>query len=174
MKLPNGWAMPQDVEGLIDLLNTYGGTCYHEHAVLLRAFFDRRMGLPPSDGLEWKLMPAVDTRPEAERKLPWLPTAKRPLFNEDTLRDEITRIWGEHGAHAEVYDAIRRNHERYRFIQRTSCGNATGGKGSDEECYMSLSPRDMDLAIDSHLEDEKRRPSSSFPSHEPQRDEGSK
>lgn len=49
------------------------------------------------------------------------------------------------------------------LVITVSCGNATCGKGSDDECYLSLNPRDMDAAIDSHLEDEARRPSSSFP-----------
>lgn len=41
---------------------------------------------------------------------------------------------------------------RYRFLQRTPCGNTAGGKGSDEECYLSLNPRDMDAAIDSAID----------------------
>lgn len=27
-------------------------------------------------------------------------------FNEDSLRDAIISVWGEHGAHIDVYDAI--------------------------------------------------------------------
>ena len=34
---------------------------------------------------------------------PWMPTPEQPMFNEDALRDEIHKVWGEHGAHAEVY-----------------------------------------------------------------------
>lgn len=28
------------------------------------------------------------------------------LFNEDTLRAEIVKVWGEHGAHVDVFDHI--------------------------------------------------------------------
>jgi hypothetical protein len=28
------------------------------------------------------------------------------MFNEDTLREEIVKVWGEHGAHIEVFDHI--------------------------------------------------------------------
>lgn len=28
------------------------------------------------------------------------------VFNEDTLRSEIVRMWGEHGAHVDVFDHI--------------------------------------------------------------------
>lgn len=36
------------------------------------------------------------------------PKRARPLFNEDTLRAEIVRVWGEYGAHVEVFDMMRR------------------------------------------------------------------
>jgi transposase len=26
------------------------------------------------------------------------------MFNEDSLRDDIQKVWGEHGAHVEVFD----------------------------------------------------------------------
>lgn len=48
-------------------------------------------------------------------------------------------------------EATTKDAERYRFLQRTSCGNTAGGKGSDEECYLSLNPRDMDMAIDAGI-----------------------
>lgn len=27
-----------------------------------------------------------------------------PIFNEEKLREEIIKIWGEHGAHCEIFD----------------------------------------------------------------------
>lgn len=44
--LPYDWKMPADVEELIGLLNTYGGTCYFEHAELIRAFFNKPLTYP--------------------------------------------------------------------------------------------------------------------------------
>jgi hypothetical protein len=32
--------------------------------------------------------------------------ADQPIFNEVTLRHEIERVWGAHGAHADVYDTL--------------------------------------------------------------------
>lgn len=29
-----------------------------------------------------------------------------PIFNEQKLREEIIKIWGEHGAHCEVFDDL--------------------------------------------------------------------
>lgn len=59
----------------------------------------------------------------------------------------------EAGGSSDAKDAAR-----YRFLQRTTCGNTAGGKGSDEECYLSLNPRDMDAAIDANLEYNSREP----------------
>lgn len=38
-KLPHDWKMPRSVEKLIEMLNEHGGICWHEHAVLIKAFF---------------------------------------------------------------------------------------------------------------------------------------
>jgi hypothetical protein len=35
--------------------------------------------------------------------------AQRKYFNEQSLRDEIIKVWGEHGAHLEVYDNLLKN-----------------------------------------------------------------
>lgn len=31
------------------------------------------------------------------------------IFNEQSLRDEIIKVWGDHGAHLEVYDNLLKN-----------------------------------------------------------------
>lgn len=34
--------------------------------------------------------------------------SEKPIFNENSLGNEITRVWGEHGAHSEVYSMLRK------------------------------------------------------------------
>ena len=85
----------------------------------------------------------------------------------DGGRLPVAKIINKLKAASATNDADAKDAARYRYLQRRSCGNATGGKGSDEECYLSLNPRDLDAAIDSHLEDEARRKAavdSRFPS----------
>lgn len=36
---------------------------------------------------------------------------KPKLFNEEALRREIVGVWGEYGAHAEVFDTLLRDRE---------------------------------------------------------------
>ena len=50
-------------------------------------------------------------------------------------------------------EAAVKDAARYRYLQRTSCGNTAGGKGSDEECLLSLNPRDMDASIDAAMQE---------------------
>jgi hypothetical protein len=41
------------------------------------------------------------------------------VFNEETLRAEIARVWGEHGAHMEVYDMLCRDLVKTKEYLRT-------------------------------------------------------
>lgn len=72
----------------------------------------------------------------------------------EVLLDALIALVAENGE--PPLEAARRmvqDAKRYRFLQRTTCGNTAGGKGSDEECYLSLNPKDMDAAIDAALID---------------------
>ena len=78
--------------------------------------------------------------------------------------DRLERELAEANKRAEIWAARAAGNEiaqlsatdaadarRYHFLQRITCGNTAGGKGSDKECYLSLNPSDMDAAIDSNL-----------------------
>lgn len=47
----------------------------------------------------------------------WKPTPEHPHFDEEALRAEIARVWGEHGAHADVYGMLLRDAGRYRWLR---------------------------------------------------------
>lgn len=48
------------------------------------------------------------------------------MFNEKTLLEEIERVWGKHGAHAEVYRDMLKKVDQHKIANPT--------KSSTEEC----------------------------------------
>lgn len=50
-------------------------------------------------------------------------------FNEETLREEIARKWGEHGAHMEVFDYLLRRSKKLEEIEKFLGQSASGQTG---------------------------------------------
>jgi hypothetical protein len=59
----------------------------------------------------------LSSPPEAT---PWMPTAEQPNFDQRALKAEIAKIWGEHGAHAEVYRMLLRDAARYWWLRNAN------------------------------------------------------
>jgi hypothetical protein len=59
----------------------------------------------------------LEQPPEAT---PWMPTAEQPNFDQRALKAEIAKIWGEHGAHAEVYRMLLRDAARYWWLRNAN------------------------------------------------------
>ena len=47
---------------------------------------------------------------------PWVASMDNRTFNEDALKYEVARIWGEHGAHSEVLAMMRKRSDAYRRL----------------------------------------------------------
>ena len=89
-----------------------------------------------------------DDKPERVLEEEWRKCSLHPDVNPATM-------WGCPDCLAELRRAKledARDAARYRWLQSQGCGNAYGKVGTDEDCYLQLSPQDMDAAIDAAIE----------------------
>lgn len=66
-----------------------------------------------------------------------------PMFDEDALGKEIARIWGEHGAHAEVYSMLRHENSELRK-KLESCLAQLDSYESDDDLSLMADEGDKD------------------------------
>jgi len=79
------------------------------------------------------------------------------MFDENKLREEIARVWGEYGVHMEVYDMLlKRAQVKHELITAQEALNELENTYTREQCFL-VAKRSTELFIRECLLKDKSR-----------------